>query len=343
MAGSSCGVVGYLGTWVLGRFVTYSLAILSDPHYASAAEQARGDDFEYRDIPNPLLRATVHAYRHFVWMRHPLRQNAQLDRFLAGVGKVDYAIVNGDYSCSTAFVGLSDDGAFASARECLGKLRSRFGDRLRLTLGDHEFGKLRITGDRGGMRLASWHRAVEDLGIAPFWQLELGRYVLIGVTSSLIALPLLSSDIPPEEKPEWERLRAQHLERIRSAFGALPADRRVLLFCHDPTALPFLAREEIVRSKLPQIEQTLIGHLHSNFYFRISTILAGMPVIRWLGHTPRKLSAALHEARLWKPFKVRLCPSLAGIELFKDGGYLTFELDAEAKYPVRCSFHPLRR
>ena len=58
----------------------FALAILSDIHYASAAEQAVGDDYEYRDIPNSLLRWTVQLFRHHIWMRYPLRQNGQLDR-----------------------------------------------------------------------------------------------------------------------------------------------------------------------------------------------------------------------------------------------------------------------
>jgi hypothetical protein len=193
------------------------------------------------------------------------------------------------------------------------------------------------------MRLAGWHRSVDDLRIEPFWQLDLGRYALIGVTSSLIALPLLSADVLPAERSEWERLREQHLAQIRTVFTALAPDRRVMLFCHDPTALPFLGREEAVRSKLPQIEHTIIGHLHSNLYLWKSRMLAGMPAIKFLGPSLKKMSAALNEARLWQPFNVKLCPSLAGIELLKDGGYFTVKLDAEAKHPARFTFHPLKR
>jgi hypothetical protein len=322
---------------------TFNLALLSDLHYAGPAERARGDDYEHRDIANPLLRHAVHAYRHFVWMRHPLRQNRQLDRFLAGVGQVDYVIANGDYSCSTGFIGLADDAAFESATECIGKLRAKFGDRLRLVCGDHELGKLSLIGTRGGMRLAAWHRSVNELGIEPFWRLDLGRYVLMGVVSTLIALPLFQADLLPEERSAWEKLRAQHLAEIRAALTALTPDRRVLLFCHDPTALPFLGREAAVRARLPQIEQTIIGHLHSNLLLWKSKLLAGMPVIGFLGPTPKKLSAALNQARHWRPFHVRLCPALAGIELLKDGGYLTVELEADAQRPAQFQFHRLPR
>ena len=121
------------------------------------------------------------------------------------------------------------------------------------------------------------------------------------------------------------------------------SDRRVLLFCHDPTALPFLEREEAVQRKLPLIEQTIIGHLHSNLYLWQSRLLAGMPVVRFLGPSFRKMTAALNEARRWRPFRVKLCPSLAGIELLKDGGYFTVKLDAEAKQPAQFTFHRLKR
>ena len=172
-------------------------------------------------------------------------------------------------------------------------------------------------GARGGMRLASWRRARQDLGLQPFWRLEIGRYVLLGVVSSLVALPVFDAEMLPAERPEWERLRAEHLAEIRRAFAALQPDQRVLLFCHDPTALPFLWREEAVRAKLPQIEQTIIGHLHSNLVLWKSRLLAGMPPIRFLGHTVQRLSTALSQARYWRPFHVRLCPALAGIELLE--------------------------
>jgi hypothetical protein len=321
----------------------YTLGILSDIHYASAAEQARGRDFELVGLRNPLLRLLVRAYRHFIWLRDPLGQNHLLDSFLKRSAPWDFVVANGDYSCNSACLGVSDPAACQSVQECLAKLRQHFGPRLRANYGDHELGKVSFVGGRGGMRLASLQRARQDLGLEPFWRVETGKYVLLGVASSLVALPVFEPDTLPAERPEWKRLRAEHLTEVRRAFADLRADQKVLLFCHDPSALPFLWREPEVQARLAQIEQTIIGHLHSNLVLWKSRRLAGMPQIRFLGHTANRLSAALREARYWHPFNVRLCPALAGIELLKDGGYLTAELDAEAIRPARFQFHPLPR
>lgn len=320
-----------------------TVALLSDIHYAGPAECARGEDYEFRPLANPLLRAVARAYRHLVWMRHPLEQGRQLDRFLAEVEPVDFLVANGDYSCDSVFVGVSDAATFASARECLDKLRAKFNDRARFTIGDHELGKLPLFGDKGGMRLASWHCATEQLGLQPFWKLVIGRYLLIGVSSSLIALPAHQPDALPEEWPEWQRLRQAHLAEIRAAFDALQPEQRVLLFCHDPTALPFLAREEAVRRRLPQVEQTILGHLHTRLVLWKSRLLSGIPPIRFLGRNISRFTAALNEAHHWWPFHVRLCPALSGIELLNDGGYYTMQIDPEAKHPARFTFHSLPR
>jgi len=319
------------------------IGIISDIHYASAAEQARGDDYEIASVSNPLLRRLLRWYRRFIWLRQPLHKAYLLDRFLERAGGLDYLVGVGDYSCDTAYTGVSDDAARQSVSECVAKLRSAFGERLRLTFGDHELGKLSLVGGRGGMRLASWRCAREQLGLEPFWRLDLGNYVLLGIVSSLVALPVFEPDIRPEERPEWERLRDEHLCLLREAFAGLRPEQRVLLFCHDPTALPFLMREGFVRPRLDQLEQAMIGHLHSNLVLWKSRLLAGTPRITFLGHTVKRLSTALREARCWRTFHIRLCPALAGIELLKDGGFLTVELDLEARKPAVFRFHAVPR
>jgi len=320
-----------------------SVAILSDIHYAGPAERARGNDYELRALANPLVRSVVRMYRHCVWMRRPVEQGPQLDRFLGQVGPVDYVVANGDFSCDSGFVGVSDPAARESTEECLGKLRAQFGERARFVIGDHELGKLTFFGTAGGLRLASWRCAVEMPGLQPFWQLAVGCYRLFGVTSPLIALPANQPDTLAEEWPEWLRLREAHLTEIRAAFDKLAPDQRVILFCHDPTALPFLWREEPVRSRLPQIEQTVIGHLHTRVILWKSRVLSGIPPIRFLGRSISRFTSALHEAHRWWPFNVRLCPALCGIELLNDGGYFTMQIDPAAKGPARFLFHPLPR
>jgi hypothetical protein len=322
---------------------TVRVAIVSDIHYASAAEQARGNDYEFRGLANPFSRLFVRFHRRVFWLKDPLSQNYLLDRFIVEAANHNYAVANGDYSCNSAFVGLSDDAACQSASECLQKLRQSFGDRLYANFGDHELGKISFFGGRGGMRLASWRRAVEDLRLRPFWQFAVGNYVLLGVVSSLIALPVFEPDCLPEEHAEWNRLRQEHLSQVRNAFAALNSKQRILLFCHDPTALPFLWQDEAICARLPQIEQTIIGHLHSKLIWWKSRLLAGMPHVTFLGHTAKRLSFALRQARLWRPFHVRLCPALAGIQLLNDGGFLTAELDPEIRQPARFRFHPLPR
>jgi hypothetical protein len=322
---------------------SYRIAILSDIHYAGAAEQARGNDYEFRDLKSPLSRLIVRNYRRFIWLRHPFKQNHLLDEFIRRAGSPDRVIANGDYSCDTGFVGMSDDAALESARECLGKLRRQYAPNFQATFGDHELGKLSLFGGKGGLRVASWHRARQELGLQPLWQVELGNYVLIGLTSTLAALPVFEQDMLPEERAEWEQIREQHLAEVRRTFAGLKPYQRVLLFCHDPSALPFLWQEETVRVKLPQVEQTIIGHLHSPLLFWKSRLLAGMPPIHFLGHTTKRLTTTLSKGRYWRPFRVRLCPSLAGIELLKDGGFYTVELDAAARQPARFQLHRLPR
>ena len=57
-----------------------------------------------------------------------------------------------------------------------------------------------------------------------------------------------------------------------------------------------------------------------------------------LGTSIRRMSTALREAQHWL-FNVRLCPSLAGIELLKDGGYFVARIDQRPSRSV--AFCPL--
>jgi len=318
----------------------FRIAIVSDIHYAGPAETARGHSMLGR-IENPLRRWLVGQHRHWVWMRENWTHNHFLDRFIREAQGAGLVVANGDYSCDSAYVGVSDEASFESAGECLGRMRSAFGDRFYGTIGDHELGKMMLGAAAGGLRLGSYRKATGALGLEPFWQRRIGRYVLIGVTSTLIALPLFEAEAVPAEWPEWCRLRDEHRVEIRGAFQALGRSDRVLLFCHDPSALPFLAKDDFLGDRIGCIERTIIGHLHSKWILRQARLMAGMPPIGFLGHTPRRLSRALREARHWKRFNLFFCPSPAGIQLFKDGGYCTAELDPEGTTPARFRFHPM--
>src|SRR5947208_5981545 len=197
-----------------------TILILSDIHYACDAEKQRLG-YETRVIANPLLRCAVKVYRHHIWLRDPFAHNPLLEEFLRRADSPDWVVTNGDYSCDTAFVGVSDAAAFESARQCLTKLRERFGAKLRSVIGDHELGKTSLFGGKGGLRLASWQRATTELGLQPLWQLEIGNYILIGVTSSLLALPVYEPEGLPTERTAWNELREAHLKENHSAFATL--------------------------------------------------------------------------------------------------------------------------
>lgn len=315
--------------------------VLSDPHFAGSAERAR-QGWEQRVIASRALRGIAAAYRYWFWLRDPTAHNHQLDAFIGRAGSADLVVANGDYSCDSAFVGVSDDASCASANECLTRLRRAFPGRFLATLGDHEFGKMSLFGGRGGPRLASWHRSRSDLQLDPLWQYPVGdRHLLIGVASSLIALPAFDPELLTEERAEWDQLRQSYHQQLSAQFDALPADRRLLLFCHDPTALPYLAAEPAVQRRFPQIEATIIGHLHSRLIWHTSRVLSGLPHLQGFGTTVARLSGALRKARAWKPFRVVLCPSLSGIQLLKDGGFLELQITHGPKGACRVLAHPL--
>lgn len=316
------------------------IAVVSDIHHASPAEQLRRGH-ESRAIRKRPLRLLVRAYRRFFWLADPLAHNPLLDDFLQRAGDADHCVANGDYSCDTAFVGVSDGAAYDSARRVLDRLRAVFGTRLDLTYGDHELGKMSLFGGVGGLRQQSWSRCVRELGMPPLWQRRFGRVVFVGVVSSLVALPVFAPETLAEELPMWERSRAEHLAGFRQFLEGLAPEDRLILFVHDPTALPFLWEEPALRSRRTQIEMTIIGHLHTPVIYRASRLLAGIPPIRFLGTSIRRMSEALSRARLWKPFRVQLVPSLTGCQLLKDGGFGWLEIDPDGRRPPQLTIERL--
>ena len=133
------------------------LAIVSDVHYAGAAEQERRD-YPYAGIRHPLRRFLTRQFRHWIWQRDPFAHNHLLDRFIEANASAEVVIANGDYSCDSAGIGVADQPSYESADACLGKLRRAFGDQFHPVIGDHEIGKMMMSAERGGLRLASLER-----------------------------------------------------------------------------------------------------------------------------------------------------------------------------------------
>src|SRR5678815_3908769 len=155
------------------------LAIVSDIHYAGPSECLRRG-YPLSHISNRWQRWSVALYRRYFWQRDPFAHNHLLDDFIRRCQDADIVVANGDYSCDSAAIGVADDGAFESARECLEKLRAAFGERFEGVYGDHEIGKRALGGEKGGLRLASFIRCQKQLGLKPFWRREIGNYVLLG-------------------------------------------------------------------------------------------------------------------------------------------------------------------
>lgn len=317
-----------------------SLLVLSDIHRAGTIEQGRRG-FDCRVVPGPVARRLQRLYRRYVWLDDPMAHNHLLDAILRREPAPDRVVANGDYTLDTEFVGVSDAGAFESAAEALAKLRSAYGNRLRCTIGDHDLGKKSFIGGAGGIRRRSLERCEHELGLPRLWHEDLPGWRWIGVTSSLVAWPVFLPETLREEQAWWERAHLEHLQEIGALFeDATRENRRILLFCHDPTALPFLSRLPEVRRAMPLLGGTVIGHLHTRLVLRLGRVLAGIPRIEWAGHSIRRYTAALNEARCWKEFRVLLCPSPTGVQLLKDGGYLKAEFPPHGE-GIRWQRHDL--
>lgn len=301
------------------------ILVLSDIHYASPAEQMRRG-YEGAAVESGWRRRLLEAYRYHVWLRDPFAHNGLLDQFLDVAGRADLVVANGDFSCDSAFIGVSDDAAAESARTALSKLRQVYGAGFEGVIGDHELGKVSLAGGRGGLRLASWYRSVDDLGLGSLWRREVDGCVVWGLCSSLLALPVYLPECLGEERSEWLRLRQEYIAELEQRWLEEEGGKPWVLMLHDPTALPFLGALPAMQSRFGQLQATIIGHLHSPLVFWKSRMLAGLPPIRFMGTAIRRMTEALSRGRSWRPFRVRLCPSLAGIELLKDGGYLDIRI-----------------
>lgn len=314
--------------------------ICSDLHYACDSEKLRVG-YEAAAVPHAIPRALLKFYRRYYWLRDPFAHNHLLKQVTNPPFEPDWVIANGDYSCDSAFIGVADPPSLQSARESLSALRKRFPEKLLTVIGDHELGKTSLLGGKGGLRLKSLELAQTELKLEPVWTKRFGNYLLAGITSTLAAMPIYERETLDSERDQWRELARQHLHAIEAVFNSLNESDRVLLFCHDPTALPFLWQLPAIRNRIHQVERTIIGHLHSPLILKKSRLLSGLPRITFLGQAVRRMSSALSKARDWRHFKILLCPSLAGLQLTKSGGFYEMHLDPAAKTPPTFIFHPI--
>lgn len=306
--------------------------IVSDIHYACESEQARAGH-EGRVISCAPVRWAAAAYRRFVWLAEPHQHNHRVQQILEREPNPDWVVINGDLTSDTAFIGVSDDAASQSVVECLELLRSSYGERMHLCIGDHEIGKKSLFGGAGGPRLKSLSRAIEVHGFQKSWRRDIGVYSLVGVASTLAAWPVFAGEALEEEAEAWGEIAAGYTMEIADLFGGIDRDRKILLFCHDPSALMFLANVPEVCVRMENIETTVLGHLHSPSLLRLAMKLAGFPETGLMGNSVRRYTRALNNAEIWSAFRPMQCPSPAGLQCLKDGGYLTVELDPSGMTP----------
>lgn len=318
------------------------LAVISDIHLVGPAELALADA-SYGRIdahPDPLTRAWrrgLYRVRRRFWNGHLKWRHTAFLRALDELAerRPDWVIVNGDYGGDLGGVGLSHHATLDSARLVVDMIRARFPNRSRFVFGDHDLGKYSTLLREGGIRLNSLQIGEEHLQIPSFWHEQIDDIHLIGVNSSLFTLDLFLPEALAEEIPEWRRRRAQHVERVTHAFHALPARARVVLFCHDPSALAVLAGYPVIQRRLPQIELTVIGHLHSPTLLRLARYADR--ISRWKPRYPvaRIVARGLEGVRHWHQFHPVVCPSTFGTGHHIAGGLLLIRLNRQGRIEAR--------
>jgi hypothetical protein len=318
------------------------LAVISDIHLVGPAELALANSSygTLRGHPDRITRAWrsgLYRVRRRFWNGHLKWRHTAFVRALDEVAgrRPDWVIANGDYGGDLGGVGLSHHATLDSARLVVDMVRGRFADRCRFVFGDHDLGKYSTLLREGGIRLHSLEVGERQLQIPSFWHERDEDYHLIGVNSSLFTLDLFLPEALAEEIPEWKRRRDEHIESVSRAFHGLPARARVILFCHDPSALTALAQLPVVQRRLPQIELTVIGHLHSptllklaRYAARFSNLKPRYPVARIVAH-------GLAGARSWNAFHPVVCPSTFGTGHHVAGGILLIQRGAHGRLEAR--------
>ena len=165
--------------------------------------------------------------------------------------------------------------------------------------------------------------------------------MLVGVCSTLVGLPVFKPEILDDELHLWEKARLDHLDWLKSTFENIQPQQKIVIFCHDPSALGFMHMIPEVRAKLDQIAVTWVGHMHTSLVENAAHLFSGIPEIGFLGTSIRRYTIALQKGKVWKDFKMRLCPSPAGSEIYRDGGFYDMILSKSSDINApTCVFHP---
>lgn len=315
--------------------------IFSDVHYAGPGERRRGLTETDASV-HPIQKMFVSVYRNFLWLADPLAHASNFRNLAIKMNslKCDDSIFLGDTSMDTAFIGIADPLTLESAQEFMSLVQSHIDAPTKWVVGDHELGKTSMIGKKGGPRYKSVENWTEELNKPLGWSDHWHHWKLISVCSTLVGMPVFEAEILPTEKSLWVDAHENHIQWIKKTFGQIQKHERAILFCHDPSALGFMYGIPEVREKLDQIAVTWVGHMHTPLVKNAADLFAGIPPILHLGSSLRRYSLALQKAKVWKKFRMKLCPSPAGSELLRDGGFfeMTLSTDPNQKFPINV-FH----
>jgi hypothetical protein len=318
------------------------IAVISDIHVLGPGEHELHRELEAAiGHGDGLMRRQwqrfLHAMRRRFWNWRPDSRRACFVEALLEMQAYhpDWVVANGDYGGDSVGVGLSDEATYESAAGVIILMRELWPERCHFIFGDHDIGKYSTVLKQGGIRLASLDLGEQKLGIRSFWHEQVDDFHLVGVNSSLITLDYFLPEALTEEIPEWQRRRREHEQQVYNAFAAMPADARVILFCHDPSALGVLVQNPLIRQKQAQIELTVLGHLHEPRFLQLLQRLPKLP--RWKPRYPvaRIVSEGIRSAKQWQPFNPVVCPSPFGTGHHLSGGLLFIEQDERGQLVTR--------
>lgn len=318
------------------------LAVLSDIHVLGPTELARANASYVElglDAP-PIqrrLRRGLYRVRRRLWNGHLEWRHTAFMRALEAVADFDpeWIVANGDYGGDYGGTGLSNAATLDSAMIVINLIRERFPARSRFVFGDHDLGKYSTVLREGGIRLGSLEAGEKKLGIPSFWHERDEDFHLIGLNSSLFTLDMFLPEALADEIPEWKRRREEHIEHVRHAFDGLPRKARVILFCHDPSALTALRQVPEIQARVSQVELSVIGHLHSPTLLWLARYAARLG--KWKPKYPvaRIVAHGLAGVSNWEVFNPVVCPSTFGAGHHVAGGLLFIERDAKGELVVR--------